>query len=92
VYPTFHTAEVVPFNKNDHSLFPSCKFTQPGAIITEDGIQEYYVEKIIDAHKHGCGMQYLVRWLRYGPEDDEWLPSSQLMDNTTLDDWLAESR
>ena len=55
----------------------------------EDGAQEYYVDKIMDAHKCRQGMQYLVRWLGYGPEEDEWLAGSELVDNAALDDWLA---
>jgi hypothetical protein len=58
----------------------------------EDGMQEYFVEKIIDVHKHGCGMQYLVRWLGYGVEEDQWLPGSELADNAALEDWLAGTR
>jgi len=52
-------------------------------------MQEYFMEKIIDACKHGCGMQYLIRWLGYGPGEDQWLASSELVDNAALDNWLA---
>ena len=92
VYPTFHTAEVMPFNKNDRSLFPSHELARPRPIFTEEGMQEHYVEKIIDTRKHGRGMQYLIRWLGYGPEEDKWLPGSELANNAALDDWLAGSR
>jgi hypothetical protein len=92
VYPTFHTSEVFPYNENDCSLFPSQELAWPGAIVTEDSVQEYYVNKIIDARKHGRGMQYLVHWLGYGPGEDEWLPGSELADNAALDDWLAGVR
>ena len=71
VYLTFHTAEVMPFNENDWSLFPSHELARPGGIITEEGVQEYYVEKIINTCKRGRGMQYLVRWLGYGPKEDK---------------------
>ena len=89
LYPTYHTAEVLPYNENDCALFPSRELARPGSIITKDGLQEYFVEKIIDARKRGRGMQYLVQWLGYGPEEDQWLPGSELADNTALDDWLA---
>jgi Chromo (CHRromatin Organisation MOdifier) domain len=55
-------------------------------------MQEYFVEKIIDACKCEHSMQYLVRWLGYGPEEDQWLPCSKLVDNMALDDWLAETQ
>ena len=92
VYPTFHTAEVMPFNENDQSLFPSHELAWPRPIFTKEGMQEHYVEKIIDAQKCGCGMQYLIRWLGYGPGEDEWLPGSELANNAALDDWLAGSQ
>ena len=58
----------------------------------EDGMQEYFMEKIIDARKHSRSMQYLVQWLGYGAAEDQWLPGSELGDNTALDDWLAGTR
>lgn len=90
--PTYHTSEILPYNENDCTLFPSRELARPGSIVTENGVEEYYVDKIIDARKRGRGMQYLVRWLGYGPEEDEWLAGSELADNAALDDWLAGPR
>ena len=92
IYPMFHTTEVMPYNENDWSLFSSHELAHPGTIITEDGIQEYYVEKIINTCKCGCSMQYLIWWLGYEPEENKWLSGSELMDNAALDDWLAGNR
>ena len=50
---TYHTTEIPPYNKNNCTLFPSQELTQLGLIVMEDGVQEYYVDKIIDGHK--CG-------------------------------------
>ncbi|KAF8238306.1 hypothetical protein L208DRAFT_1496046 [Tricholoma matsutake] len=59
---TFHTGEVMPYSENDCALFPDHELARPGAIITKNGAEEYYIKKIIDAHKQGRrGMQYLVR-------------------------------
>jgi hypothetical protein len=88
-FPTFHTSEVMPYNENDCELFPGRELIRPSTIITENGAEEFYIEKIIDARKRGRGMQYLVRWLGYGPGDDTWLPGAELMDNAALDDWQA---
>ena len=30
---------------------------------------------------------YLVRWLGYGPEDDEWLPRADMRNTAALDVW-----
>ena len=49
IYPTFHTSEVFKHSENDGESFPGRKLAKPGAVITEDGQQEYFVEKIINA-------------------------------------------
>ena len=61
----------------------------PAVIITPEGEQEYFVDEIIDEWWKGRGIQYLIRWHGYGPEEDLWLPGSSLKDNTALNVWLA---
>ncbi|GLB36665.1 hypothetical protein LshimejAT787_0309520 [Lyophyllum shimeji] len=34
----------------------------PGPIVTEDGEEEYFVDRVIDKRVRGVGKQYLVRW------------------------------
>jgi len=89
VHPTFHTSEVLPFVKSDTALFPSRKFAEPIPIITSDGQEEFYIDRIIDARRCGRSYQYLVCWQGYGVEHDKWLPGSELQDCQALDDWLA---
>ena len=89
IYPTFSMSEIKPYNENDATLFPSCEFSKPGPIDMSEGEQEYFVEKIINERCKGCGVQYLVQWLGYGPEEDLWLPGLALKDNAALDNWLA---
>ena len=56
-----------------------------------DGLEEFFVEKIIKDAKRGRGWRYLVRWKGYGQEDDSWLPGSELEDCEALDHWLEEN-
>ena len=56
--------------------------------MTEDGLEEFLVQDIIDARRRGRGWQYLVRWVGYGPEHDRWLAGSALEDCEALDTWL----
>jgi hypothetical protein len=54
----------------------------PDSVFVE-GDTEYYksweIEKIIDKQVSPTGrIRYLVRWKGYGPEDDQWFPSSKL--------------
>jgi hypothetical protein len=88
IFPTFHTHHVVPFHENDSRLFPGRELEKPEPVILNDQA-EYFIDRIIDERKRGVGMQYLVRWLGYGPEDDRWLPGRELKDCEALDNWLA---
>jgi hypothetical protein len=89
IFPTFHTSQVIPYIESDTDNFPSCHFEEPEPIITADGDEEQFIDKILDARRHGRGYQYLVRWRGFGREHDEWLPGSELEDCEALDVWLA---
>ncbi|KAG5349271.1 hypothetical protein C0989_004887, partial [Termitomyces sp. Mn162] len=68
------------------------EYPRPGPIVTEDGAKDQYlIEKIIDARRRGRGRQYLLRWVGYVPDHDEWLPGFELEDCEALDAWEAES-
>ncbi|GBE79178.1 Transposon Tf2-1 polyprotein [Sparassis crispa] len=74
IFPTFHSSLLKPWLENDPELFPSHQCSQPGPIITTDGVEEWEVESIVDHRPRGHGFQYLVRFRGYGPEHDVWLP------------------
>ena len=92
ICPTFHTSEILPYIESNTTLFPSCRFEELNPIITNDGDEEYFVERILDAQRRGRGYQYLVRWRGYGQEHDKWLPGSELQDCEALDLWLASRK
>jgi hypothetical protein len=89
VFPTFHASELKRFRPNDPSLYPSREHARPGPVLTADGLEEYFVNEIIDSRRRGRGHQYLVRWSGYGPEHDLWLPGTELENCAALDRWLA---
>jgi hypothetical protein len=62
---------------------------RPVPIITEDGFEEWLIESIVDERRQGRQMQYRVRWLGYGPEEDCWLPAHDLSECQALDKWEA---
>jgi len=78
IYPTFHTLQVLPFVESDTEKFPSHHFEEPTPIITEEGNEEQYIDRILDAWHRGQGYQYLVRWHGFGQEHDKWLLGSEL--------------
>ncbi|KAF7759859.1 hypothetical protein Agabi119p4_11554 [Agaricus bisporus var. burnettii] len=87
IHPTFHVSRLKPFRENDNTVFPSRGFAEPGPICTDEGTWEHTVEKVIDERARGRGKQYLVRWVGFGPEHDEWIAGSRLMNNEALDHW-----
>ena len=89
-YPTYHASELKPFLANDPSLFPNREYTQPLPVVTNDGLEEYLVQEILDSRRRGNGWQYLVQWTGYGPEHNRWLPGSALSDCKALDVWLGD--
>ena len=83
-YP-YYASKLKLYHQNDPILFPNHELPKPGPVLTPDGMQEHEIEQILDMQPHGRGHRYLVQWVGYGPEDDEWLPGRMLKDCKALD-------
>lgn len=90
IFPTFHTSLLKPFHANDDALFPSRAHPRPGPVVTENGVEEWEVERILDRRPQGRGFQYLVRWRGYGPDADSWLAGREVEDLEALDQFLED--
>jgi hypothetical protein len=86
-YPGFHAKLLKPFHPNNDAEYPDRALPRPGIVITEDGTEEVLVDKIVDERNRGRGKQYLVRWVGYGKEHDEWISGKDLENNEALDVW-----
>jgi hypothetical protein len=86
-YPTYHVAQLKRYVLNDPIFFPNRELSQPGPIVTPSGLEEFFVENIIDSRRCNHGWQFLVRWMGYGPQHDLWIPSGELNDCEALDSW-----
>ena len=87
-FPKFHVSELHPFRANNPDLFPGREHTRPGPIVTEDGVEEWHIERILDQRRRGRGSQFLVKWAGYPDSDATWLPSRSLEECTALDEWF----
>ena len=47
-------------------------------VVTDEGEEEYIVERILDSCKRGQRLEYYVKWKGYGPEENTWEPKSHL--------------
>ena len=86
-YP-YYASELKLYHPNDPQLFPDHELPKPGPVLTPDGMHEHEIEHILDVQPHGCRHRYLVRWVGYSPEDDEWLPGRMLQDCEALNRWI----
>src|ERR1700678_4241279 len=84
-HPVFHNSQVLPFVENDASLFVSRKFSKPPPVTNESSNEEFLVRDIIDERRSGCGFKYLVRWVGYSEEENQWLPPKLLEETEALD-------
>ncbi|KAJ7216987.1 hypothetical protein GGX14DRAFT_314563, partial [Mycena pura] len=51
---------------------------RPGPVVTPDGQEEFFIDRILDKRTRYRKTQYKVRWLGYGHEDDQWIDASEL--------------
>ena len=75
---------------NNQELFPSQELARPGPIVTPNSQLENFIDRILDEKKVGWSTKYLVQWVGYGPEDDEWLSRKELEECEALDKWEQE--
>jgi hypothetical protein len=90
-FPGFHENLLTRYTPNDPLLFPDREPSRLRLIITEDGTKEWYINKIVDACRRGCGVQYLVCYEGYRKEHDKWRPGSEMANTDALDRWKTRT-
>jgi len=86
IHPVFHVSLLKRTVEDD--INPPSPVPPP--IINDDGDEEFVVGEILQ-HRERPGrgrskvLEYLVRWKGYGPDEDTWLPKSELEDCEALD-------
>ena len=84
-YPTYYASKLKPFLANNPSLFPNCEYTQPHLVVTNDSLEEYLVQEILNSCQRRNSWQYLVQWTGYRHEHNCWLARSTLNNCEALD-------
>jgi transposase InsO family protein len=75
IHPVVNISRVKPYRER----LPGQPIVKPGGVlVTEDGQQEYVVEKIIDSRLKQGKIEFLVHWEGYEDVDRTWEPEGNL--------------
>jgi hypothetical protein len=74
IHPVFHVLLLTSLKPDEYGREPP----QPPPIITPDKEEEFEVEEILDSRIVRRKLQYLVKWIGYGPEDNSWEPAGKV--------------
>lgn len=83
MHPTFHVAQIKPAKES--TLVLASKPPPPPQII--DGGLVYIGRSLLAVCRWGRGLQYLVDWEGYGPEERSWTSASNIMDRNLIQDF-----
>lgn len=80
IHPVFHISLLTPFIDN---TIAGRKQTEPSPVIIEDE-PEWEVEEILDLCYRRNRLEYLVKWIGYGPGDNTWEPADNVTNSPDL--------
>ena len=90
IYPVFHVGLLKKWVPSTHPYRPSSidGNVRPDPVISADGHEERYIEKILDCRMRHRKPHYLVQWRGYPAEEATWESREDLEGTDALEDWI----
>lgn len=83
VHPVFHVSQLKPLSTSP--LQPTAPSPPRPRVI--DGHPTWTIRRLMDVRRRGRGLQYLVDWRGFGPQERSWEPASNILDKDMVRDF-----